>query len=88
MVVWPLTLKIDWSTWPFLKIDRRHDAYHHHRKPGSSAVAPAEGTGGETSPLLEKMIDMRKKYYRHDMGHFLNSTGDIGLFKIDMKICK
>ena len=29
-----------------------------------------------------------KKYYRHDMGLSLNSTGDILLFKIDIEISK
>ena len=30
-VLWPLTLKFDRSTWPFLKIDRRHEAYRHEK---------------------------------------------------------
>ena len=53
-IAWALTPKFDRSTWPFLKIDKRHAAYRHE-----------------------------KKYYRHDMGHFLNST--LSYFKIDMK---
>ena len=29
-----------------------------------------------------------KKYYRHDIGHYLNSTCDIKPFKIDKEILK